>query len=100
VYAATTCNGNDFDTDAVMVGDQDTVRATMSMPMCYANWPAGHVFDMSGNVREWAGARAAGVNPLRGGSTLDTAGGIACTFSFSVANDTFQQNVLGFRCCR
>ena len=99
-YAPNTCNGNDFDTDPVTAGDQDAVRATMSMPMCYSSWPGGRVFDMSGNVREWAQARAAGVNPLRGGSTLDTAGGIACTFSFSVASDVFQENILGFRCCR
>jgi len=40
------------------------------------------------------------VNPLRGGSMRDTAGGIECGFDFQVASDTYQTGTVGFRCCR
>ena len=100
-YAGSTCNGNDYDTSGA-AGDQDAVLATGSLPMCYANWgsTANRVYDMSGNVEEWAQRRSVGVNPLRGGSTNDTSGGIRCSFDFPVASDTFQIPTVGFRCCR
>ncbi len=100
-YSATTCNGNDFD-PIPGPPDDDVVLPTGSMPMCYANWGSAtrRVFDMSGNVEEWAERRSAGVNPIRGGSMNDTAGGLECTFNFVVAGDTFQTPTVGFRCCR
>jgi formylglycine-generating enzyme required for sulfatase activity len=99
-YSAMRCNGNDYDPVAG-APDTDVVLATGALPMCYASWgAAGNVFDMSGNVEEWAERRAVGINPIRGGSTLDTAGGIECGFNFQVAGDTFQTTTLGFRCCR
>ena len=55
---------------------------------------------MSGNVKEWNVQRSNGVNPLRGGSYNNTATGISCDFNFVVADDTFQFNNVGFRCCR
>jgi hypothetical protein len=54
---------------------------------------------MSGNAEEWTLERAPGVNPMRGGSANDTAGGIACTYNFTVASDTIQLPTVGFRCC-
>jgi formylglycine-generating enzyme required for sulfatase activity len=103
-YSATKCNGNDFDTNpATPAVNDDAVLATGSMPMCYANWGgmmSNRIFDMSGNVEEWTTPRAAGVNPIRGGSTNDTQGGMRCQFNFVVADDTFQFPSVGFRCCR
>jgi hypothetical protein len=98
-YSSTACNGNDFDTNAATVADDDAVLATGSMPMCYQTWTARNVYDLSGNVKEWTTRRSAGVNPIRGGASNNTAAGIACTFNFTVANDTFRFPNVGFRCC-
>ncbi|AKF03105.1 Tryptophan synthase alpha chain [Sandaracinus amylolyticus] len=101
-YSSTTCNGNDYDPVAG-APDTDVVLATGSLPMCYASWGATsalRVFDMSGNVEEWAERRSAGVNPIRGGAANDTAGGMECGFDFVVAGDTFNTATVGFRCCR
>ena len=96
----TTCNGNDYDPSPAP-GDQDITLATGSRASCYASWGgSSRIYDMSGNVEEWTAARASGVNPLRGGSSNDTAGGMRCDFDFVVANDTFQVPTVGFRCCR
>lgn len=100
-YAPDTCNGND--TDAIPGGaDDDIVLPTGSFAACYSNWGSvsQRVFDLSGNVEEWAERRAAGVNPIRGGSTNDTAGGMECDFDFVVAGETYNTETVGFRCCR
>jgi formylglycine-generating enzyme required for sulfatase activity len=98
---ATSCNGNDVDADPSAAGDQDAMRPSASLPMCYADWgAAGRVFDLSGNVKEWAAARSSGVDPIRGGSYDDTGGGIRCDFDFVVADDAFRVPNVGFRCCR
>ena len=100
-YAPNTCNGNDYDFDTGTPGDQDGLLATGALPMCYANWGGtARIFDMSGNVEEWAQARSAGVNPIRGGSYNDTAGGMRCEFNFVVAGNSFRLPSVGFRCCR
>jgi len=94
-YAATTCNGHDFDpaTDATL--------PTGSLANCYANLSAtDHAFDMSGNVKEWTTAHQPGQNPIRGGSSSDTAVGIDCPLNFTLADDTFFFTNVGFRCCR
>jgi formylglycine-generating enzyme required for sulfatase activity len=95
------CNGNDYDFDPGMAGDQDGVLATGSLAQCYANWgSSSRIYDLSGNIEEWAQARSSGVNPIRGGSMNDTRRGIECDFDFVVANDSFQIPSVGFRCCR
>jgi hypothetical protein len=101
-YIGDACNGNDLDTDAVTPGDQDEVIAAGSVPgeNCYANHGTGrHVFDLSGNVREWVAARAPNVNPMLGGSSANEAEGISCVAAALDDNDFFAPNV-GFRCCR
>jgi hypothetical protein len=97
-----TCNGDNHDTDATTMGDQDAILAGGALPQCYADWgsAANRVFDLSGNAKEWAEARAPGENPLRGGSANNTAAGIGCTFDFVIADDTFLFENVGFRCCR
>jgi hypothetical protein len=97
-YSSTTCNGNDYDTTAG-APDDDAILAGGSMPMCRQTFTSRNVFDLSGNVKEWTQARSAGVNPLRGGASNNTATGISCTFDFTLASDTFQFANVGFRCC-
>jgi Notch-like protein len=101
-YDDDTCNGNDYDPSAT-AGDQDVVLPTGALPMCYASWTGGNIFDMSGNVEEWAQERTpagSNINPLRGGSNNDSSGGLRCNFNFVVAGDTFATPNVGFRCCR
>jgi formylglycine-generating enzyme required for sulfatase activity len=102
-YNATKCNGNDFDFNpATATINEDGLLPTGSRTSCYANWGSAfnRLFDMSGNVKEWAAERAPAVNPLRGGSYNNTSNGISCQFNFVVADDTFQFANVGFRCCR
>ncbi|MCS6799256.1 MAG: MopE-related protein [Myxococcota bacterium] len=94
------CNTDGYDTSSAP-GDQDAVLPTGSRPDCYAAWGASaRIFDMTGNVEEWALRRSPGVNPIRGGSTTSPEGGSTCTFNFKVASDAFRFPMLGFRCCR
>jgi hypothetical protein len=103
-YTATSCNGNDY--DAVAGGaDDDALLPTKTLPLCYADWgsTATRIFDMSGNAKEWTqtvSGDPANTRRLRGGSFNNTANGIACNFTFAVADSTFQFRNVGFRCCR
>jgi hypothetical protein len=58
------------------------------------------VFDMSGNVKEWALAHQPGQNPIRGGAANNTDSGTTCPLNFTLADDTFFFPNVGFRCCR
>ncbi|AKF02990.1 hypothetical protein DB32_000138 [Sandaracinus amylolyticus] len=98
-FSASTCNGNENDTGSAS-GDQDDVLATGARAMCYASWGSARVYDLSGNVAEWTERRAAGVNPLRGGSSTSPSGGTTCQFDFVVAGDAYATPGVGFRCCR
>ena len=89
------------DTNPAMGGDQDDILPTGSMLSCFANGPGtADAYDMSGNVKEWRAARAAGQNPLRGGASNSTVTGTACELNFTLANDSFFFPNVGFRCCR
>jgi len=94
------CNGDEFDT--VPGGtDQDDILPTGSMASCFANGPStADAFDMSGNVKEWAAARAAGQNPLRGGASNNEVDGLTCGLNFTLADDSFFFPNVGYRCCR
>ena len=95
------CNDNAFDTNAGLAGDQDDILVGGSRPSCYANWSAAdRVFDLSGNVKEWALARVPGANPLRGGASNNETTGATCNLAFTLASDTFFFPNVGFRCCR
>ena len=70
-YQPGTCNGEDFSpTD-------DNIQPTGNELSCFAA-TGTDVFDMSGNVKEWAGARLPGENPIRGGASDDDDQGISC----------------------
>jgi hypothetical protein len=99
-YQPDSCNGEDF--DGIAGGnDDDIMLATGSMNACFAEWEAGgDAFDLSGNVKEWTSERAAGVNPIRGGSFNNSEIGISCQFDFLTADDAFFLPNIGFRCCR
>ncbi len=95
------CNDNAFDTNAGLAGDQDDILVGGSRPSCYANWSAtDRVFDLSGNVKEWALARVPGANPLRGGASNNETTGATCNLAFTLASDTFFFPNVGFRCCK
>jgi hypothetical protein len=60
----------------------------------------GDVFDMSGNVKEWALAHQPGEDPIRGGAADNEDTGTTCPLNFTLADDTFFFPNVGFRCCR
>jgi hypothetical protein len=92
------CNTGEY--DHPVEPDAEWLLPTGFMSFCYADHGAGNeIFDLSGNAKEWTAARSAEVNPLRGGSMNNVAGGSTCTFNFTVANDTFRFQNVGFRCC-
>jgi hypothetical protein len=98
-YSSMTCNGRDYSaaTDAVIP------TGTATGGNCYASWGGAmtnRIFDMSGNLQEWTQARAAGINPMRGGSYNDIAGGLTCQYSFEVGGNSVAVPNTGFRCCR
>ncbi len=100
-----TCNGEEYDSNATMSGDQDALVTTggATFPMCYADWTGGaRIYDMSGNAREWTNTETSagsGIYYLRGGSYNNVEPGRACTFDFAVATPTFAFPNTGFRCC-
>jgi hypothetical protein len=110
-YQANACNGQDYDSDPTMGGNQDSLVPTGHLASC--EWTtdasvspslpppqAGIVYDMSGNAQEWTAPRSAGANPIRGGSYNDIPGGLTCDFNFDVEADGVSLPDTGFRCCR
>ena len=100
-FSADRCNGNEHDP---VPGDPDDDRLmpTRSFNQCYAPHSASaadRIYDMSGNAKEWTQARSAGINPLRGGSFNNPGIGLRCDFDFTVGDDDFQIDNVGFRCC-
>jgi hypothetical protein len=122
VYEMDLCNGNDFDADTDLLGDQDMVHPTGWFDYCYRDHTGGGgtglVYDMSGNVKEWVERYGDAetdefFNPLRGGAMDNTDRGIACDFDFVLARHRLEPDDdpvnpefplysytnAGFRCC-
>ena len=99
-YQTQVCNDANYDIDTMTPGIQNGTKPTGFFSSCYSDWGGQAVYDMSGNVKEWAQARSSGINPLRGGSYNNPSGGTECTSNFVVADDTFLFANVGFRCCR
>ena len=100
-YQPNICADNKHDLDLALPGYQNGLVATGSMASCNTDWgAAGKIYDLSGNVKEWAAARSPGINPLRGGAYNNPPGGATCNLKFVVADDTFLFGDVGFRCCR
>jgi formylglycine-generating enzyme required for sulfatase activity len=99
----TACNGDEHDSAPGTPGNQDALFPTGSptFPTCNAEWaPAGRVYDLSGNVREWTNTqRVPGQWEIRGGAYTTIEAGRACDFDFVVGDASFRFENTGFRCC-
>jgi formylglycine-generating enzyme required for sulfatase activity len=94
------CNGHDI-TASPGSADNDAVAPTGAFDECYADHPAGPVWDLSGNAKEWAREPMGDPTqtPLRGGSYSSLPGGMRCDFDFSIADGALRLANVGFRCC-
>jgi hypothetical protein len=105
-YAPQSCNGWDY-TKAAGV----TTITTGSATLCVSSLSASaSLFDMSGNVKEWALSTTATTGPfeLRGGAydiasftvgTTTTAPGLQCDASVPAPASAVRLPSVGFRCC-
>jgi hypothetical protein len=109
-YTANLCNGNDYDTNPGLAGDQDDILATGTMTSCrnFAAFPpsSSWIYDASGNVKEWTWTSrevpAGSGNyyyEIRGGASNNGYSGLTCPFDFTLGSATFSFPNLGFRCC-
>ena len=100
VYDANRCNGQDYDTNAMSAGNQDTPVPAGALAQCRRNLGNGNVYDLSGNLWEWTSESLANgaARALRGGSYGNISGGLTCQFSNATPVASFRDNI-GFRCC-
>jgi hypothetical protein len=104
LYDAARCNGQDYDPDPGVAGNQDRAIPTGSLATCRRSWGnAGAIYDLSGNLWEWttedvSPAGDGSARALRGGSYGNVAGGLTCQFEYATPVDAARENV-GFRCC-
>ncbi len=103
-YTAGICNDNRYDADSLAPGDQDAMLPTGSFPMCYSAIDAANqVFDLSGNVKEWAEQTVlpgGGINRILGGAYNNPPDGTRCDADFERADQDFLFSDVGFRCCK
>jgi hypothetical protein len=70
---------------------------------CYTPWPGGQIHDLSGNLSEWTSTPVLDGTTtyyqLRGGAFDSPSGGTTCEFNFDIAQATFANSDVGFRCC-
>jgi hypothetical protein len=101
-YQASLCNGNDYVVSPSPSGTGDDPVTSGFMNQCTVDT----VYDMSGNLKEWTDdyrgtlSDTRKIYTLRGGSYVDPAQGLTCTFRDAVAAEDFAFPSTGFRCCK
>jgi MYXO-CTERM domain-containing protein len=97
---STGCNGHNVNA-APGSADTDALKAVGSKAECFADFGSGgHLFDMSGNAKEWTtGSMSPDQNPLRGGSYNNSSMGLRCDFDFTIGAPALRLANVGFRCC-
>lgn len=98
-WSSDQCNGVDRTaTPAIQPSGHSGARDA-----CYrgpSSDPASGIFEMSGNVKEYALERGTGAIPVRGGANNNTQDGLRCDFDFPVWPNGSAFTNVGFRCCR
>jgi hypothetical protein len=104
-YAAKICNdANQTTNGAPWATGSAGANSGSANNYCYADWTtAGHVYDASGNLNEWTSTPVTSGGTtyyqLRGGSFYSPQGGGTCEFTFDIAQASFANVDVGFRCC-
>jgi len=104
-YVKQICNNLDESaTPAVWATGSNGAQSVALNEFCFTDWTtAGKIHDLSGNLSEWTSTTInVGSNTyyqLRGGAFDSPSGGTTCEFSFDIAQATFANSDVGFRCC-
>ena len=105
MYVAQICNdANESASPAIWATASNGAMSVAKGEFCYSDWvAAGKLYDMSGNVGEWTSTTvmSGGVTyyKLRGGQYNSPSGGTVCEFDFDIAQPTYANSDVGFRCC-
>jgi len=103
-FDPTACNGRAYDAtkDAPLPTDKPGAA-------CVSKWPAGDIFNMSGNLKEWTAKSFSGAKPsayeIKGGaydtpSITSFGAGLSCDYDLPAPASALRIPTLGFRCCK
>ncbi|MBU1220225.1 hypothetical protein KKF34_10135 [Myxococcota bacterium] len=95
------CNLGYYDFDSGEAGNQDGLLPTASpfLDLCFAEWGAEDVYDITGNLREITKTSSTNFTLMGGSfmSAMET--GATCDYDFYMVDNDFQLWDTGFRCC-